>query len=119
MSKDGTNGDFEPSNLDPALLATLPALLPPYGVESNFNNPPSIAYQFRVITYTLLPIMLCHVLLRFYTRLRVKNSLGIDDCMFYEISKRDTTHSTVDACVLSAVRLQNISFPRLNLNCCS
>ncbi|KAK7190340.1 hypothetical protein DPSP01_006160 [Paraphaeosphaeria sporulosa] len=79
MSDTGTNGDFDPSKLDPALLATFPALTPPSGVEPNFNNPRSIAYQCQVAVYVLLPIMLVHVVLRIYTRLQVKNSLGIDD----------------------------------------
>ncbi|KAF2821002.1 hypothetical protein CC86DRAFT_332341 [Ophiobolus disseminans] len=81
MSEMGANGDFDTgrSSLHRALLATAPALAPPHGVQSNFEDPPSLAPQFKMAVYILVPIMICHVLLRMYTRLRVKNSLGIDD----------------------------------------
>lgn len=82
MLQSFSSADLDVSKLDPTTLATLPALQPPDGVVPNFDDPPSIAYQFRLVIYTTLSAMLLHVALRFYTRIRLKAFLGLDDCMF-------------------------------------
>ena len=66
--------------IDPALLATFPALSPPAGVKSNFVDPESRAGTFRAVAYTSLSIMMVFLLLRIYTRARVNRMFGADDC---------------------------------------
>ncbi|OCL02128.1 hypothetical protein AOQ84DRAFT_305275 [Glonium stellatum] len=67
------------TKINPALLVNVPALQPPPGQVSNFDNPPSRAYQARLVIYILLPLMIIHALLRVYTRLRTTRAIGVDD----------------------------------------
>jgi hypothetical protein len=71
---------MDSAKFDPAVLAQLPSLQPPPGVQPNFINPESIAHQTRDATYVALPLMLSFLTLRVYTRLRITHSFGADDC---------------------------------------
>lgn len=73
---------MDSSKLDPAMLAQLPALQPPPGIQPNFVNPEAIATQTRAATYVALPLMLLFLTLRMYTRLRVTRVVGADDCKY-------------------------------------
>lgn len=81
MSND-TNSltNLDASKLPPALLEILPALPPPPGVTPNFIDPPSCADLGKGFVYTFLPLMVCFVILRIYTRARVSRGFGVDDC---------------------------------------
>lgn len=81
MSNSLWSGGVDPSSLDPAILANLPAASPPDGEKPNFSDPRSLEGLGRACIYTFLPIMICFVVLRIYAKARVSRSLGIDDCM--------------------------------------
>lgn len=68
------------SGLDPEAISALPALAPPHGVTPNFINPPSIENLAKGFIYTWLPIMVCFVGLRGYSRAKYSNGFGYDDC---------------------------------------
>ena len=61
-------------------LATIPALPPPPGVVSNFENPPSEATSIITVTAVFLAFMLAMVMMRIYTKGWIIRSLGWDDC---------------------------------------
>ena len=56
-----------------------PMLPPPPGVTSNFVNPESRGHLIQAGMYSVLAIMLVSLVLRIYTRLRLR-ALGLDDC---------------------------------------
>lgn len=68
------------SKLDPAILATLPAMMPPPGVTPNFVNPKSLAPAPAIVIYVTFPLMVLFLLLRVYARFRIGHSFGADDC---------------------------------------
>ena len=68
------------SKVDPAILATIPAVAPPDGVTPNFENPDSLDSLARITVYAALPITFVILLLRLYVRARVQRSWGADDC---------------------------------------
>ncbi|KAH8892798.1 hypothetical protein GQ53DRAFT_822312 [Thozetella sp. PMI_491] len=58
---------------------TTPAAAPPPGVIPNLIDPPSIAYQPRVIICVFLPVMVLVLGLRIFTRVRTGFKFGADD----------------------------------------
>ena len=71
---------MDPTKIPPEMLAQLPALQPPPGVQPDFIDPQSIADQTRHAIYACLPLMLLFLFLRLYTRLRILRAVGADDC---------------------------------------
>ena len=59
---------------------TLPALLPPHGVSSNFVHPTSRAKDLIITSVICISLMVICVSVRFYTKLHIKNAWGWDDC---------------------------------------
>ena len=68
---DGTSLEF---------LRDFPAMPPPTGVESNFDNPPSLALDIIVVNAVFLSLMAIAVGIRLYVRLLIANAPGWDDC---------------------------------------
>ncbi|KAK4183647.1 hypothetical protein QBC35DRAFT_542631 [Podospora australis] len=66
---------------DPEILAQLPAMMPPPGEISNFDNPFSLAPIGRIVIYVSMPLMVIAVLLRYYARLFVTRTPGADDLL--------------------------------------
>lgn len=79
MVNNTVNGNINPYDLPPAVLAGLPALAPPPGVTPNFFNPPSRADLAKGSIYTFLPLMVVFVFLRTYARTKASRSFGLDD----------------------------------------
>ncbi|TRX88040.1 hypothetical protein FHL15_011042 [Xylaria flabelliformis] len=67
------------SHTDWSLLEQIPALPPPPGVQSNFDNPQTREGPARIVVGLTYGLMLIFLALRIYTRVRITNSLGIDD----------------------------------------
>jgi hypothetical protein len=68
------------TKLDPAILAMIPAGMPPEGVIPNFVNPESQDRIVAIVIYVTLPLMLFFVALRVYARLHIGHWFGADDC---------------------------------------
>ncbi|KAI1312745.1 hypothetical protein F5Y03DRAFT_197702 [Xylaria venustula] len=62
------------------ILALIPALAPPQGTLSNFDDPASLASAARIVMSIVLALMVAFLSLRLYTRLGVTHSFGADDC---------------------------------------
>ncbi|CAJ2504434.1 Uu.00g118280.m01.CDS01 [Anthostomella pinea] len=65
--------------LTPEQLYQLPAMAPPPGIESNFDNPESIAYQAIATLSIFLSVMVIAVGGRMYSRLCIVKRTGLDD----------------------------------------
>lgn len=61
-------------------FANLPALAPPAGVLSNFDNPKTLAPSLVAINVTFITLMLIAVTIRIYSRGFIVHALGWDDC---------------------------------------
>lgn len=66
--------------MDWKLLDQIPALPPPTGVQSNFNTSETRDGLARIVVSLTYALMLVFLALRIYTRVRITNSLGADDC---------------------------------------
>lgn len=64
-----------------------PAVDPPPGVISNFDNPASRGQGVIVAGVVLLLLSLLFVSIRLYTRIWVTRALGWDDCTFLRPSR--------------------------------
>ncbi|KAL9600280.1 MAG: hypothetical protein Q9179_003268 [Wetmoreana sp. 5 TL-2023] len=64
--------------------ATIPALQPPTGTRSNFENPQSRAYLTVIPCAAIVGLMIIFVFTRMYTKVYVLKSVGWDDytCIF-------------------------------------
>ena len=60
--------------------ANLPALAPPAGVQSNFDNPKTLKTSLVAINGIFLPLMLIVVAIRLYSRGKIMHAMGWDDC---------------------------------------
>jgi hypothetical protein len=67
------------SSLTPEQLAQLPAMPPPPGEVTNFDNPPSIAIRAIVPISIFLGLMIVVVAMRMYSRLWIIKRAGPDD----------------------------------------
>ncbi|KAI8944743.1 hypothetical protein F4801DRAFT_570613 [Xylaria longipes] len=67
------------SDTDWSLLEQIPALPPPPGVQSNFDNPETREGLAKIVVGLTYGLMVIFLALRIYTRVRITNSLGIDD----------------------------------------
>lgn len=65
---------------DSSTSFTLPALFPPTGVTSNFVDPISRGKDLIVTSALCITLMVVCIAIRFYTKLRIKNAWGWDDC---------------------------------------
>ncbi|KAL8719428.1 MAG: hypothetical protein Q9225_003571 [Loekoesia sp. 1 TL-2023] len=72
-------GSIGSVNFDVSLFGNLPALLPPPGETSNFEDPYSRGPDVVIASAICLALMLSMVLLRFYTKLCIKHIWGWDD----------------------------------------
>ena len=70
----------EVAKLPLSVLNTLPALLPPVGVKSNFINPEDIGYVHVSVATVLFCLMVCFFATRVYTKLFIIRKMGWDDC---------------------------------------
>lgn len=68
------------SKIDPAILAIIPAVSPPDGVKSDFENPESLDTWGEFTVYVALPITFVILIPRLYVRSRIQRSWGADDC---------------------------------------
>ncbi|KAI9641737.1 hypothetical protein NHQ30_009593 [Ciborinia camelliae] len=66
-------------SIDPAEYANLPAGSPPPGVQSNFDNPVTLAPAIHVAMVVSLSIAAVFLILRSYTKLFVAKMWGADD----------------------------------------
>ncbi|KAF2760429.1 hypothetical protein EJ05DRAFT_498391 [Pseudovirgaria hyperparasitica] len=61
-----------------------PATAPPAGVTSNFTNPATLEHLMRNMIYVLLPVIVCHVLLRLVTGIGIRQKgFAWDDYLCY------------------------------------
>ncbi|TGJ77551.1 hypothetical protein E0Z10_g10720 [Xylaria hypoxylon] len=67
------------SDVDLSLLAQIPALPPPSGVKSNFDNPESREQLAKIVVGLTYGLMLVFLALRIYARIKITRSLGVDD----------------------------------------
>lgn len=68
------------SDTDWSLLDQIPALPPPPGVQSNFDSPETREDLAKIVVGLTYGLMLVFLAMRIYTRIRITNSLGVDDC---------------------------------------
>lgn len=61
-------------------LSKIPALRPPPGVESNFENPSGIGTTIVVVKVVFLVLMFFFLLTRFYVKASITRGLWWDDC---------------------------------------
>ena len=73
-------------------FANLPALAPPSGVLSNFDNPETLAPSLVAVNVTFLSLMLVAVTIRLYSRGFVVHALGWDDCRLPHGEEREAVH---------------------------
>ncbi|KAL8693246.1 MAG: hypothetical protein Q9218_001880 [Villophora microphyllina] len=68
--------------------ATIPALQPPAGILSNFENPENRAYITVIPCAAIVGVMIIFVFIRMYTKVYTLKSVGWDDytCVFAAIS---------------------------------
>lgn len=66
--------------MDWKLLEQIPALPPPAGVQSDFDSSETRDDLARIVVSLTYALMLIFLALRIYTRVRITNSLGVDDC---------------------------------------
>lgn len=69
-----------PVNFDLSAFKNFPALLPPTGVQSNFEDPYSRGGDVVIACSICLGLMIAMVLMRFYTKIVIKHRIGWDDC---------------------------------------
>lgn len=69
-----------PADIDLALLANYPAMLPPEGVTPNFVDPYTLGPIFVIVSSVLITIMMIFVVVRIYTRIFINRKLYWDDC---------------------------------------
>ncbi|KAI0102812.1 hypothetical protein GGR51DRAFT_526284 [Nemania sp. FL0031] len=67
------------SDDDWSALSQIPALPPPLGVQSDFDNPETREGLAKIVVGLTYGLMLVFLLMRIYTRIKVTNSLGVDD----------------------------------------
>ena len=60
--------------------SNLPALAPPPGVLSNFNDPKTLSTSLIAVNAVSLSLMLIIVGIRFYSRASLSHAVGWDDC---------------------------------------
>ncbi|KAI1200785.1 hypothetical protein F5X97DRAFT_70856 [Nemania serpens] len=65
--------------MDWKLLEQIPALPPPAGVQSDFDSSETRDDLARIVVSLTYALMLIFLALRIYTRVRITNSLGVDD----------------------------------------
>ncbi|MCJ1427686.1 hypothetical protein MMC29_005591 [Sticta canariensis] len=68
-----------PANIDPALLATFPALLPPDGVTPNFVDPYTRGPVITIVGSILVAIMMIFVFVRIYAKACINRKAHWDD----------------------------------------
>lgn len=69
-----------PANVDPAMLANFPALLPPDGVTSNFVDPYTRGPVITIVGSILIALMMIFVVVRIYTKTCINRKFHWDDC---------------------------------------
>ena len=70
-----------PANIDPALLATFPALFPPDGVTPNFVDPYTRGPVITIVGSILVAIMMIFVFVRIYAKACINRKAHWDDCL--------------------------------------
>lgn len=65
--------------MDWKLLEQIPALPPPAGVQSDFDSSETRDDLARIVVSLTYALMLVFLALRIYTRVKITNSLGVDD----------------------------------------
>lgn len=70
----------ELASLPPSILNNLPALQPPAGVESNFNDPVNRAFILNSVATVMFCFMVCLFANRAYTKVFVIRKATWDDC---------------------------------------
>ncbi|KAI0534170.1 integral membrane protein [Xylaria digitata] len=78
------------SDFDPT---TTPIAPPSPGEESNFLDPPSQAWMPRVAIYTTLPVAVAFIILRFYSRLHLRQKLQWEDYLCLAAGVRHLRHA--------------------------
>lgn len=59
---------------------TIPALQPPPGIQSNFENPENQVYLTVIPCAAIVGVMIIFVFIRIYTKVYTMKSVGWDDC---------------------------------------
>ncbi|KAF1993950.1 hypothetical protein P154DRAFT_476766 [Amniculicola lignicola CBS 123094] len=67
------------TKIDPLLLSKIPAVQPPHGTVSNFEDPESLDRLAMLTVYICLPVTVVPLLMRLYTRGCITHSWGADD----------------------------------------
>lgn len=65
----------------PSVFASIPAIPPPPGIKSNFDNPRTLKSSFVAVNATFLSLMVIVVAIRTYSRGVIARAMGWDDCM--------------------------------------
>lgn len=65
-----------------SVLRTLPAGVPPKGVQANFVNPPTLVPSVLGVGTSFLALALCCFSIRVWTKLNIVKMLSWDDCEY-------------------------------------
>ncbi|KAL8737108.1 MAG: hypothetical protein Q9181_002028 [Wetmoreana brouardii] len=86
--------------------ATIPALQPPAGTQSNFENPQSRAYLTVVPCAAIVGLMIIFVFTRMYTKVYVLKSVGWDDLygLGYGVHQWDITYDHLISLLFKEVK---------------
>lgn len=60
----------------------VPAMLPPQGSVSNFDNPYNRGYILTAVGSLLISLMITFVAVRMYAKTRIQKKLWWDDCRY-------------------------------------
>lgn len=82
-----------------------PALQPPPGVQSNFDNPLTRGPDVVIASSICLALMLSLVVIRFYTKIAIKRRFGWDDCECTLSAPSKALLILVGLCIPAVVRL--------------
>ena len=66
--------------MDPQMLASTPAGVPPPGIKPNFTNPHGNGAALISVASVLLVLMLVFVSARVYTKIKIIRKWSPDDC---------------------------------------
>lgn len=68
------------------MSASLPALQPPAGLQSNFDDPQSRISLTVIPCAAIVGLMIIFVFMRMYTKVYILKSVGWDDCTLGSVS---------------------------------
>lgn len=88
--------------------ATVPALPPPLGIQSNFQSRESQSYVTVIPCAVIVGIMIILVFIRMYTKVYILKSVGWDDCTSACLSE-------ISPLILTYLRYMHLCCSKTNL----